>query len=58
MPRASSSRSSRPRSSKPRSPWRRRIVVTLQVLIGLAVLAVGALVIAVFVAKSQLPSFE
>ena len=58
MPRASSSRSTRPRSSKRRSPWRRRIVVTLQVLIGLAVLAVGALVIAVFVAKSQLPSFE
>ncbi|MBZ6381667.1 transglycosylase domain-containing protein [Sphingomonas sanguinis] len=58
MPRASSSRSTRPRSSKPRSPWRRRIVVTLQILIGLAVLAVGALAIAVFVAKSQLPSFE
>jgi flagellar basal body-associated protein FliL len=34
--------------------WRRRIVVTLQILIGLAVLAVGALAIAVFVAKSQL----
>ncbi|MDQ1157781.1 penicillin-binding protein 1A [Sphingomonas sp. SORGH_AS 950] len=58
MPRASSSRSPRPRSSKPRSPWRRRIVVTLQILIGLAVLAVGALAIAVFVAKSQLPSFD
>ncbi|WP_230482818.1 transglycosylase domain-containing protein [Sphingomonas sp. Leaf21] len=58
MPRASSSRSPRPRSSKPRSPWRRRIVVTLQILIGLAVLAVGALAVAVFVAKSQLPSFE
>lgn len=58
MPRAPSSRSSRPRSSKPRSPWRRRIVVTLQVLIGLAVLAIGALAIAVFVAKSQLPSFD
>ena len=41
-----------------RSPWRRRIVVTFQILIGLAVLALGALVIAVYVAKSQLPSFD
>ena len=41
-----------------RSPWRRRIVVTLQILIGLAILAVGALVIAVYVARSQLPSFD
>ncbi|USU11081.1 PBP1A family penicillin-binding protein [Sphingomonadaceae bacterium OTU29THOMA1] len=41
-----------------RSPWRRRIVVTLQILIGLAILALGALVIAVYVAKSQLPSFD
>ena len=41
-----------------RSPWRRRIVLTLQILTGLAVLAIGALVIAVYVAKSQLPSFD
>jgi penicillin-binding protein 1A len=41
-----------------RSPWRRRIVITLQILIGLAVLALGALVIAVYVAKSQLPSLD
>ena len=48
-----------PRSAPaPRSRWRRRIVVTLQVLIGLAVLAVGALAIAVYVARSQLPSFD
>ncbi len=48
-----------PRSAPaPRSRWRRRIVVTLQVLIGLAVLAAGALAIAVYVARSQLPSFD
>ncbi|MCP3734077.1 PBP1A family penicillin-binding protein [Sphingomonas sp. RP10(2022)] len=48
-----------PRSAPaPRSRWRRRIVVTLQILIGLAVLALGALVIAVYVARSQLPSFD
>ncbi len=41
-----------------RSPWRRRIVVTLQILIGLGVLALGALAIAVYVARSQLPSFD
>ena len=41
-----------------RSPWRRRIVVTLQILIGLAILAFGALAIAVYVARSQLPSFD
>ncbi|GAA0658585.1 penicillin-binding protein 1A [Sphingomonas insulae] len=41
-----------------RSPWRRRIVVTLQILIALAILAVGALAIAVYVARSQLPSFD
>ena len=52
MARARSSR------SRPRSPWRRRIVVSLQILIGLAVLALGALLIAVYVARSQLPSFE
>ncbi|AXJ95195.1 MULTISPECIES: transglycosylase domain-containing protein [unclassified Sphingomonas] len=46
-----------PRSA-PRSPWRRRLIVTLQLLVGLAVLAIGALVIAVYVARSQLPSFD
>ncbi|WP_271299813.1 transglycosylase domain-containing protein [Sphingomonas sp. CV7422] len=48
-----------PRSAPARrAPWRRRIVLSVQILIGLAVLAFGALVIAVYVAKSQLPSFE
>ena len=49
----------RARSPKPvpRSPWRRRIVIAIQVLIGLAALAFAALAIAVYVAKSQLPSF-
>jgi len=48
-----------PRSAPvPRSPWRRRIVVTLRILIVLAVLAIGALVIAVYVARAQLPSFD
>ncbi|WP_082445830.1 transglycosylase domain-containing protein [Sphingomonas sp. Leaf20] len=46
------------RSPRPRSPWRRRLVLLLKVLIGLAVLAFGALVIAVYIARSQLPSFE
>lgn len=54
MARARSSRS----APAPRSRWRRRVVVLLQILIGLAVLAFGALVIAVYVARSQLPSFE
>ncbi|HEU0045494.1 PBP1A family penicillin-binding protein [Sphingomonas sp.] len=40
------------------SPWRRRIIRSLQVLIALGVVALVALVIAVFVARSQLPSFE
>ena len=44
--------------SKTRSPWRRRIVRTIQVLIGLGVLALIGLVIAVYVARSQLPSFD
>jgi penicillin-binding protein 1A len=44
--------------SPPRSPWRRRIVRTLQVLIALGVLGLAALAIAVYVARSQLPSFD
>ncbi|MEH3159845.1 MAG: PBP1A family penicillin-binding protein [Sphingomonas taxi] len=54
MARARSSRS----APAPRSRWRRRVVVLFQILIGLAVLAFGALVIAVYVARSQLPSFD
>ncbi|TCP35749.1 PBP1A family penicillin-binding protein [Sphingomonas sp. BK235] len=53
------SRTSRPsRSRAPRSPWRRRLGIALKTLLALAVLAVGALVIAVYIARSQLPSFE
>ena len=47
------------RSTSPRhSPWRRRIVRTLQVLLALGVLALGALLIAVYVTRAQLPSFD
>ena len=42
----------------PRSPWRRRLGVTIKILLALAVLALGALVVAVYVARAQLPSFE
>ncbi len=41
-----------------RSPWRRRLGLLVKILIGLGVLALGALVVAVYVARSQLPSFE
>ena len=44
--------------SPPKSPWRRRIVLALQLLVGLGVLALGALVIAVYLARAQLPSFD
>ncbi|MCU6454230.1 PBP1A family penicillin-binding protein [Sphingomonas sp. A2-49] len=54
MARARTSRS----APAPRSRWRRRIVVTLQILIGLGVLALAGLAIAVYVARSQLPSFD
>ena len=43
-------------SSPPR--WRRRLVLTVQILIGLGVLAIAALVVAVYVAAAQLPSFD
>ncbi len=43
---------------KTRSPWRRRIVRTIQLLFGLGVLALIGLFIAVYVARSQLPSFD
>ena len=42
----------------PRPRWRRRLIILIQLLIGLAVLGFAALVIAVYVAKSQLPSFD
>ena len=43
---------------KPRSPWRRRFVVLVQVLLGLAVLGAIGLGITVYIAEDQLPSFE
>ncbi|WP_174286542.1 transglycosylase domain-containing protein [Sphingomonas bacterium] len=43
---------------KPRSPWRRRFVILLQVLLGLAVVGAIALGVAVYIAEDQLPSFE
>lgn len=46
------------RRPAPRSPWRRRLSITIKVLIALAVLAFGALVTAVYIARAQLPSFE
>jgi penicillin-binding protein 1A len=54
----STTRTPTPRRTPPRSPWRRRLIVFIQILIGLGVLALGALAIAVYVARSQLPSFE
>ncbi|NYD88420.1 transglycosylase domain-containing protein [Sphingomonas melonis] len=48
-----------PRSAPARrSPWRRRLVLSAQIAVALVVLAFGALAIAVYVARSQLPSFE
>ena len=47
-----------PRSPKPRSPWRRRLILTAEILGGGLLLAFIALVVAVYVARSQLPSFE
>jgi penicillin-binding protein 1A len=46
------------RARKPASPWRRRIGLLIKILIGLGLLGVGALAIAVYVARSELPSFE
>lgn len=42
----------------PRSPWRRRAGIAAKTFIVLAVIALGALVTAVYIARSQLPSFE
>ncbi|MDB5696195.1 MAG: penicillin-binding protein [Sphingomonas bacterium] len=48
----------RPAPPRDTPPWRRRTVRTLQVLIGLGVVGLIALVIAVYVARAQLPSFD
>ena len=45
-------------ASRSPSPWRRRLVVSLQVLIGLGILAVAGLAIAVYVTAGQLPGFD
>jgi penicillin-binding protein 1A len=42
----------------PRSPWRRRLTITFRLLLVLALLGFGALATAVYVARSELPSFE
>ena len=46
------------RASLTKPLWRRRLVLTVQILIGLAVAGFIALVIAVYVARASLPSFE
>jgi len=51
-------RAPKSRSVRPRSPWRRRFVILFRLLLALAVLAIGALLIAVYVARAQLPSFD
>jgi penicillin-binding protein 1A len=53
----SASPSCRP-PTPPASRWRRRLVVFLQLCVGIGVLALGALAIAVYIAMSQLPSFD
>ena len=58
MARAPRSRSPQPRSPRPRPAWRRRAGIALKVLLALAVLGLGALVTAVYIARAQLPSFE
>jgi len=47
-----------PRSAAPARPWRRRFLLAVKIGLALGVLAFGALLIAVYVARSQLPSFE
>ncbi|PZQ61985.1 MAG: penicillin-binding protein [Sphingomonas taxi] len=55
MARARTSRTAKP---KQRSPWRRRAGVAIKTLLALAVLGFAALLTAVYIARSQLPSFE
>ncbi len=51
-------RSSGSRTPAPRSPWRRRLSLAIKLLLALGVLALGALITAVYIARAQLPSFE
>ncbi len=46
------------RSRTVRSPWRRRLILSIKLLLTLFVLALVALVVAVYIARSQLPSFD
>ena len=46
------------RTAPPRSPWRRRWALAWKSALVLIVLAFGALLTAVYIARSQLPSFE
>jgi penicillin-binding protein 1A len=46
------------RARTPASPWRRRIGLLIKIVIGVAILGLAALVLAVYIARSQLPSFE
>ncbi|MFW2850997.1 transglycosylase domain-containing protein [Sphingomonas sp. TX0543] len=46
------------RAPRPRSPWRRRLSLAIKLLLVLAVLAIGALVTAVYVTRAQLPSYD
>ncbi|WP_174280642.1 transglycosylase domain-containing protein, partial [Sphingomonas bacterium] len=43
---------------RPASPWRRRLRLAFQLGLGVLVLAVGALIVAVYLARAQLPSFD
>ncbi|RZM05303.1 MAG: penicillin-binding protein, partial [Sphingomonas sp.] len=58
MARTRSAPPSRRSPTPPASRWRRRLVLFLQLCVGIGVLALGALAIAVYVAMSQLPSFD
>ena len=46
------------RTPRPPSPWRRRLSVAVKTLIVLALIGLGALITAVYVAKAQLPGFD
>ncbi|MCW6531468.1 MULTISPECIES: PBP1A family penicillin-binding protein [Sphingomonas] len=46
------------RAPRPRSPWRRRLSLALKLLVVAALLALAALITAVYVTRAQLPSFE
>jgi penicillin-binding protein 1A len=42
----------------PRSPWRRYLALAAKILVGLGVLGLISLIVAVYVTRSQLPSFD